>query len=114
LTYILAYIFPYVLKYVPVSMLFILYITQDWLFCTNQSQTWTYCTYCLMLQTIRQEVCARDIKFNRQYLTLDQISICSHWSGLLSFGVSTALVKVKRRGPNLRLVKQKQRLLFSW
>ena len=66
-----------------------------------------------MLQTIRQEVFVRDIKFDRQYLTLDQISICSHWSGLLSFSVSTALVKAKRRVPNLRLVKQKQQATFA-
>ena len=51
---------------------------------------------------------ARDIKFDLQYLTLDQISVCSYWSGLLSFGVSTDLVKVKRRVSNLRLAKQKQ------
>jgi hypothetical protein len=40
-------------------------------------------------------VFARDIQFDLQYWTLDQVSMCSHWSGLLSFGVSTTLVKVK-------------------
>jgi hypothetical protein len=58
-------------------------------------------------------VFARDIKIDRQRLTLDQISKCSDWFGLLCFGVSTALVKVKRLVPNLWLAKQKQKAIFA-
>lgn len=90
-----------------------LYIMQDWLFFSSQSQTWTYCTYWFMLQAIRQDLCLFVSHFDLQYLTLDQISMYSHWSGLLSFGVSIALVKVKRHVPYLWLAKQKQPAIFA-